>query len=69
MNRAVTDGAILIAVDLSMHADIPLEPADLDVSRDANKWKTSSVVQRNSSVGAYLLSNSGEALESSGGIF
>ena len=66
---AVTDGTILIAVNLSMRADIPPGPVDLDVPKDANKWKTSSVVQNSSSVGAYLLSNSGKALESSGCIF
>ncbi len=47
MNRAVTDGALLLAVDLSMRAEIPSGPEDLDVSKDDNKLEISSVVQRN----------------------
>ncbi len=35
--RLVTDGAILLAADLSMPAEIPSEPEDLDVSKDDNK--------------------------------
>ena len=34
LNRVVTDGAILLAVDLSMRAEILSGPEDLDVSRD-----------------------------------
>ena len=35
--RVVTDGTILLAVDLSMHAEILSGPEDLDVSRDVKK--------------------------------
>jgi len=35
-NRVVTNGAILLAVDLSMRAEILSGPEDLDMSRDVN---------------------------------
>ena len=37
IKQVVTDGAILLAVDLSMCAEILSGPEDFDVSRDVNK--------------------------------
>ncbi len=37
LTREVIDGAILLAVDLSMRPEIPSGPEDLDVSKDDNK--------------------------------
>ena len=67
LRRADTEvGKSTVPSILSVCADIPSEPVDLDVSRDANKLKASSVVQRNSSIGAHQLSKSSEVPKSSG---
>ena len=46
LNNLVSDGAIALAVDLSMRAEIPSGPLALDVSRDFSNPRTSSSVQR-----------------------
>jgi len=47
--RLVTEGVMLLAVDLSIMADIPSGPVALEVSRqDRKKWTSSSVHSRSS---------------------
>ena len=45
LNNFVSDGAIALAVHLSMRAEIPSDPLALDTSRDLSSSQTSSSVQ------------------------
>ena len=45
LNNFVSDGAIALAVHLSMRAEIPSGPLALDTSRDLSSSQTSSSVQ------------------------
>ena len=48
LNNFVSDGAIALAVDLNMRAEMPSGPLALDTSRDFSSSQTSSSVHRKS---------------------
>ena len=48
LNNFVSDGAIALAVDLNMRAEMPSGPLALDTSRDFSSSQTSSTVHRKS---------------------